>query len=94
MYIVTSILASLFLNGDKVDGILYTSVKAEGSPVLAIKVESMYKIEHESAISFEIQENYGYALYKAKTLYKGQINGEKIAWQKYGCNDKHTQRFL
>ncbi len=54
----------------------------------------MYKIEHESAISFEIQENYGYALYKAKTLYKGQINGEKIAWQKYGCNDKHTQRFL
>jgi hypothetical protein len=94
LYIVTSILASLFLKGDKVDGILYTSVKAEGSPVLAIKVESMYKIEHESAISFEIQESYGYALYKAKTLYKGQINGEKIAWQKYGCNDKHTQRFL
>lgn len=94
LYIVTSILASLFLKGDKVDGILYTSVKAEGSPVLAIKVESMYKIEHESAISFEIQESYGYALYKAKTLDKGQINGEKIAWQKYGCNDKHTQRFL
>ena len=87
-------MASLFLKGDKVDGILYTSVKAEGSPVLAIKVESMYKIEHESAISFEIQESYGYAFYKAKTLDKGQINGEKIAWQKYGCNDKHTQRFL
>lgn len=84
LYIVTSILASLFLEGNNVDGILYTSVKAEGSPVVAIKTTSVdNKIEHERAISFEIKESYGYALYKAKPLYKGQIKGEKIAWQKY-----------
>jgi hypothetical protein len=83
LYIVTSILASLFLDDKNVDAILYTSVKAEGSPVIAIKTTSIDdKIEHKSAISFEIKESYGYALYKAKPLYKGQINGEKIAWQK------------
>ena len=99
LYIVTSILASLFLDDKNVDAILYTSVKAEGNPVIAIKTTSIDdKIEHKSAISFEIQESYGYAIYKAKPLYKGQINGEKIAWQKIqqvasmecNCNDKHT----
>lgn len=81
LYVVTSILASLFLDGDRVDGLIYSSVKAEGSPVIAIKPSSVdSKISHKEAISFEIQESYGYAMYKANSLYQGVVNGEKINW--------------
>ncbi len=82
LYSVTSILASLFLDGDRIDGLIYTSVKAEGSPVIALKPSSIDdKICHKEAFSFEIQEDYGYAIYKAKQLYKGIINGQKIGWE-------------
>jgi hypothetical protein len=81
LYLVTSILASHFLEGDRVDGLIYTSVKAEGSPVIAIKPLSVdSKISHKEAVSFEIQENYGYAMYKANPLYQGVVNGEDINW--------------
>lgn len=81
LYIVTSILASHFLDGDRVDGLIYTSVKAEGSPVIAIKPASVdSKVSHKKAISFEVQENYGYAMYKANPLYQGVVNGEIINW--------------
>jgi hypothetical protein len=81
LYIVTSILASHFLEGDRVDGLIYASVKAEGSPVIAIKPSSVdSKISHKEAVSFEIQENYGYAMYKANPLYQGAVNGEVINW--------------
>ena len=81
LYLVTSILASHFLEGDRVDGLIYTSVKAEGSPVIAIKPLSVdSKISHKEAVSFEIQENYGYAMYKANPLYQGVVNGEVISW--------------
>ena len=81
LYIVTSMLASHFLEGDRADGLIYTSVKAEGSPVIAIKPSSVdSKISHKKAISFEIQVNYGYAMYKANTLYQGVVNGKVINW--------------
>jgi hypothetical protein len=81
LYIVTSILASHFLEGDRVDGLIYTSVKAEGYPVIAIKPSSVdSKITHKEAVSFEIQEKYGYATYKANPLYQGIINGKTINW--------------
>ncbi len=82
LYIVTSILASHFLEGDRVDGLIYTSVKAEGAPVIAIKPSSVdSKISHKEAVSFDIQENYGYAMYKANPLYQGVVNGNKIDWK-------------
>lgn len=82
LYLVTSILASHFLEGDRVDGLIYTSVKAEGSPVIAIKPASVdSKISHKKAVSFEIQENYGYAMYRANPLYQGVVNGNKIDWK-------------
>lgn len=60
---------------------IYTSVKAEGSPVIAIKPVSVRsKVSHKKAISFEVQESYGYAMYKANPLYQGVVNGEKINW--------------
>jgi len=81
LYTVTSILASHFLEGDRVDGLIYTSVKAEGAPVIAIKPESVdSKVSHKKAVSFEIQENYGYAMYKANSLYQGVVDGEIINW--------------
>lgn len=81
LYIVTSTLASLFFKGDRVDGLIYTSVKAEGSPIIAIKPPSVdSKISHKEAVSFEIQENYGYAMYKANPLYQGVVNGGIINW--------------
>ena len=81
LYLVTSILASFFLDGNRVDGLIYTSVKAEGSPVIAIKPASVdSKISHKKAISFEIQESYGYAIYKAKSLYHGVVDGDIINW--------------
>ena len=81
LYIVTSILASHFLEGDRVDGIMYTSVKAEGSPVIAIKPESVdTKVAHKKTIAFEIQEDYGYAMYKANPLYYGVVNRKNINW--------------
>lgn len=81
LYIVTSILASHFLEGDRVDGLIYSSVKAEGSPVIAIKPASVdSKVSHKKAVSFEIQENYGYAIFKANPLYQGVVNGEIINW--------------
>lgn len=82
LYIVTSILASHFLEGDRVDGLIYTSVKAEGSPVIAIKPEPVdTKVSHKKTVSFEIQENYGYAIYKANSLYQGVVDGEIINWE-------------
>jgi hypothetical protein len=87
LYLVTSIFASFFLDGNRVDGLIYTSVKAEGSPVIAIKPASVdNKIAHKKAISFEIQENYGYAMYKAKSLYHGVINGDIINWNRHREN--------
>ncbi|UOG91178.1 MAG: hypothetical protein L3K52_13325 [Candidatus Thiothrix sulfatifontis] len=81
LYIITSILASLFLDGNSVDGIIYTSVKAEGSPVIALKPISVdNKLSHKEAFSFEIQENFGYAIYKADLLYKGSILRDEIKW--------------
>jgi len=81
LYIVTSILASHFLEGDRTDGLIYTSVKAEGSPVIAIKPASVdSKVSHKKAVSFEVQENYGYAMYKANPLYQGVVNGCIINW--------------
>lgn len=81
LYVITSMLASLFLEGDRVDGLIYTSVKVEGSPVIAIKPISVdNKIDHKEAMSFGIQENYSYAIYKAKLLHQGLVNGEKIDW--------------
>jgi hypothetical protein len=81
LYIVTSILASHFLEGDRVDGLIYTSVKSEGTPVIAIKPSSIdSKVSHKEALSFEIQESYGYAMYKANPLFQGVVNGEVINW--------------
>lgn len=84
LYKVTSVLASIYLEGKYADGIFYTSVKSEGSPVVALKsIDLVDKIKFMSAESYEIQESYGYSKYSANKLYNGSIETEgKISWSK------------
>lgn len=81
LYEVTSLLGAMFLENRKVDGVLYTSVQAEGAPVIALKTKSVDdKIIHTGAASFKINKVCGYALYFADDLSRGQIVGDKIEW--------------
>lgn len=62
---------------------MYISVKAEGSPVIALSTCSVKsKIKYVRAESFVIVKNYGYAKYRAKKLYSDEIekNGN-IKWK-------------
>lgn len=82
LYDVTSVLGSMLMEDD-VDGVIYLSVQAEGSPVIALKTASVkMKVIHNSAESFEINDVYGYALYHATPLYQGDVKQEqKIEWK-------------
>lgn len=81
LFEVTSVLSSLFLEGDKVDGILYSSVQAEGAPILAIKPESIdKKVKHTDTVCLRVDKCFGYAIYYATTLYNGKIITDKINW--------------
>lgn len=85
LYKVTSTLTAMYLEGTEADGILYTSVKSEGSPVVALSTKAVdTKLVHISTESFEVLKDYGYAQYSTKILYKGSIKeGEKnITWDK------------
>ena len=75
-------LASLFLDDEHVDGLLYLSVQAEGSPVLVIKPSSIDdKIIHNKAKCLKVNKCFGYAIYYAETLYRGTIINDKIEWK-------------
>jgi len=83
LYQVTSVLASLFLEGNRIDAIFYASVQAETSPILAIKPSVIgEKLKHIDAVSVFINRNYGYAVYNASITHKGKVIGEKIIWEK------------
>ena len=82
LYNVTSRLPEIFLNDEAIDGIIYTSVKAEGSPVVAIKCNSVdQKLTHMSCDAYEILYDFGYARYQAKYTHLGTIFGDKISWK-------------
>lgn len=88
LYIVTSILASIIMEDETTDGLIYPSIKSEGSPNLALKPSSINtKVSYTKAYSFKINENYGYALYYATTLYIGNIEDKKIIWSKHENKD-------
>lgn len=92
LYKVTSTLTAMYLEGTeadgilyKADGILYTSVKSEGSPVVALSTEAVdAKLVHISTESCEVLKDYGYAQYSTKILYKGSIEegDTNITWYK------------
>jgi hypothetical protein len=61
LYNITSILAEYFLEDSDVDGIIYTSVKAKGEPVIAIRASSVgAKIDYVKAEAITINQSNGY----------------------------------
>lgn len=85
LYKVTSTLTAMYLESAEADGILYTSVKSEGSPVVALSTEAVdAKLVHISTESYEVLKDYGYAQYSTKILYKGSIEegDTNITWYK------------
>ncbi|EIU6870788.1 hypothetical protein [Vibrio parahaemolyticus] len=81
LYNVTSRLPQIFLSEEAIDGIIYTSVKAEGAPVVALKCNSVdQKLVHESCEAFEIQYDFGYARYQALNTHIGTICDNQINW--------------
>lgn len=82
LYKVTSRLFNIFSDNKSIDGIIYTSVKSEGDPVIALKPCTVVsKMKHLSCDSYQIINDYGYAKYRALHTHSGSISTEnKIIW--------------
>ena len=65
-----------------IDGIIYTSVQSEGSPVVALKTTSVDRaITHLKTKSYHILSNLGYGQFRANHTHSGIVNGDKIKWE-------------
>ena len=69
---------------DKCDGVLYSSVKAKGEPVVALKPQVVDdKLVHQFATEVLIDKAFGYEYYEYRTLAKtssiGRTSG-KLEW--------------
>lgn len=82
LYKVTSKLLNIFSDGTNIDGIIYTSVKSEGDPVVALKTSTVdRKINHQSCDCYKIINDYGYAQYRALHTHIGDIQSDNsIVW--------------
>lgn len=70
LYQVTSALSNVFLSG-KSDGVLYSSVKAKGEPVVALTPKAVDdKLEHQFATEVLVEKSFGYDFCQFKTLAK------------------------
>ncbi|WP_024606477.1 MULTISPECIES: hypothetical protein [unclassified Pseudoalteromonas] len=83
LYQVTSALSNVFLSG-KSDGVLYSSVKAKGEPVVALTPKAVDdKLEHQLATEVLVEKSFGYDFYQFKTLaktsYIDKMSG-KLEW--------------
>lgn len=84
LYQVTSALSNVFLT-EKCDGVLYSSVKAKGEPVVALKPQVVDdKLKHQLATEVFIEKSFGYENYQYRTLSEtsriGRESG-KLEWQ-------------
>lgn len=83
LYQVTSALSNVFLT-EKCDGVLYSSVKAKGEPVVALKPQVVDdKLEHQFATEVLIDKSFGYEYYQFRTLAKTSSIGKqsgKLEW--------------
>lgn len=78
LYQVTSALSNVFLT-EKCDGVLYSSVKAKGEPVVALKPQAVdAKLEHQFVVDVLVEKSFGYEYYQLKTLAKTS-NIDKIS---------------
>lgn len=77
LYQVTSALSNVFLT-EKCDGVLYSSVKAKGEPVVALKPQVVDdKLEHQFVIEVLIDKSFGYEYYQYRTLAQTSSIGKK-----------------
>ena len=83
LYQVTSALSNVFLT-EKCDGVLYSSVKAKGEPVVALKPQVVDdKLVHQFATEVLIDKSFGYEYYQFRTLTKTSSIGResgKLEW--------------
>lgn len=83
LYQVTSALSDVFLT-DKCDGVLYSSVKAQGEPVVALKPQVVDdKLKHKFVTEVLIEKSSSYEFYQYKTLAKTSsidIKSAKLEW--------------
>ncbi|MBB1398099.1 hypothetical protein [Pseudoalteromonas sp. SG44-8] len=83
LYQVTSALSNVFLT-EKCDGVLYSSVKAKGEPVVALKPQAVDdKLDHQFATEVFVEYSFGYEFYQLKTLAKTSSigrNSGKLEW--------------
>lgn len=81
LYKVTSRLFAIFSESSKTDGIIYTSVKSEGDPIVALKTSTVdAKMSHISCDSYRIIHDYGYAIYNAVHTHYGSIDNKSVVW--------------
>lgn len=83
LYQATSALSSVFFDG-KCDGVLYSSVKAKGEPVVAILPSAVdAKVEHQFVCDVSVQKCYGYEFFAYKTIAKTSsidVATRKLSW--------------
>lgn len=92
LYNVTSIIVNDFLSEERLDGIIYPSVKFSGHPNIALKPNCVdKKIQHIETSSIIIKENFGYGLYQSIQTHKGKINSNHITWRTIGMEDMLKQ---
>ncbi|WIH28089.1 hypothetical protein [Photobacterium damselae] len=82
LYKVTSRLLNIFSENTDIDGIIYTSVKSEGDPVVALKTSTVdAKMNHQSCDCYRITNDYGYAQYRALHTHIGDVQiNNSIVW--------------
>lgn len=83
LYQVTSALSNVFFT-EKCDGVLYSSVKAKGEPVVALKPQVVDdKLEHQFTAEVLIDKSFGYEYYQYRTQTKtsniDRVSG-KLEW--------------
>lgn len=82
LYNVTSILGEYFLEGSQIDGIIYTSVKVKGEPVIAISSNSVKsKIIPVKTEAITINQKNGNNFYDYQVTHKATVNGEILKWE-------------
>lgn len=71
LYQVTSVIGSIFFDGDYCEGILYSSVEAKGEPVVALKPKAVDdKLQHQWVSGIAVEQCFGYEFFQYKTLGK------------------------
>lgn len=104
LYRVTSIAAKIMFepngNGSSIDGIIYSSVAANGAPVIALKPDAVKsKLEHQFVVQVQVMKHYGYEFYsyvneqRASIAKTGQLNYQPFPLLSYNVRQKCMKQY-